>query len=531
MSIETEADPGALRIVRNTDDRPEVKITHEDSDVADEAAKHLGRDGEIYKRGGELVHVITPAPTTPGAKVMPQIRSLPLPTLRVRLAQCARFMKFVQSDRVWKRTPPPDKIVQAVFARGTWDHVRPLVGVISAPTMRADGSILQRPGYDEASGLLLIPNASYIEVPDAPSLEDARQAADAILDVVCDFPFATPHDRSAWLAAFLTLLARPAFDGPAPLFAVDANTRGSGKSRLVDAACVAAFGGPAARSTLSTQDEELRKQITSLLSEGTAAVLLDNVKTGGRVGGPALDALLTSTVWKDRLLGKSSTLTLPALATWFMTGNNVRLIGDLPRRTLRIRLESPLEDPEKREGFKHGAGDELLRYVERRRWILVTQGLTILRAHFLAKRPNAASWGSFEGWSRTIAGAIQWVGLPDPLAARATEDNSSDEDRVWLDAVLAMLGDYGRPVTARELVAELYPPGRYEGEAPPDIFPTYPAAREALEAATSAKGVPNALHVGSAFKRWQGRIVGGRSLRGELDRHAKIQRWTVVKHG
>ncbi len=528
MAFDTEPESGALRIVRNTDTRPEIRISHEDSDLTDEAAKLLANDGEIYKRGGELVHVITPAPTTPGAKTRPIIRSLPLATLRVRLAQIARWMKC-GADRTWKRVAPPDKIVNAVFSRGSWEHVRPLVGVISAPTMRRDGSILQTSGYDEATGLLLIPNARYVEVADEPTKEDARAAADAILDIVCDFPFATESDRTAWLAAFLTLLARHAYDGPSPLFAVDANTRGSGKSMLVDVACVAAYGVAAARSSLSSQDEEIRKQITSLLFEGVAAVLLDNVKTGARVGGPALDALLTSTVWKDRQLGRTATLELPALATWFLTGNNVRLMGDLPRRTLRIRLESPLEDPESRGGFRHGEGGELLAHVERARWVLVTQGLTILRAHALAGRPSSGRWGSFDGWARVIAGAIQWVGLPDPLLARATEDNSCDEERVWLDAVLGMLGDLGRPVTARELVLELYPPGRYDGEPPPDLLPSYPAAREALEAATSAKGVPNAVHVGNFLKRSQGRIVDRRALRADLDRHMKVMHWSVVR--
>ena len=60
----------------------------------------------------------------------------------------------------------------------------------------------------------------------------------------------------ACLAGVLTLVGRHAISGPCPLFAVSGNTRGSGKSRLVDCAVKLAHGTKAARSTLSGTDEE-----------------------------------------------------------------------------------------------------------------------------------------------------------------------------------------------------------------------------------------------------------------------------------
>ncbi len=86
-------------------------------------------------------------------------------------------------------------------------------------------------------------------------------------------------------------------------------------------------------------------------------------------------------------------------------------------------------------------------------------------------------------------------------------------------------------MTARELVFELYPPTRYEGEPPNDLYPTFAPAREALEAATSAKGIPNAQHVGLFLKRLQGRIVDGKAIVSELDPHLKIKRWLVRAKG
>lgn len=525
--IVTEARAGALRVVEGGEKRPEIIVTHDLSAITDQAAEHLARDGEIYQRGGELVHVVTPTAVSPGVRAVPAIRALPLPTLRVRLAEIVRWVKSDAKGN-YKRVAVPDAIVQAVHSRGQWEKVRPLVGVLTAPTMRPDGSVLQAPGYDKATGLLLWPSTRFVEVPERPSRDEAINAAGAVLDLVCDFPFASDKDRSAWLAGVLTLVGRHAIHGPCPLFAIDANTRGSGKSRLVDVAVMLAHGAKAARSSISGVDEEMRKQITSILAEGAPAALLDNVKSGGKLGGAAFDALLTSDVWKERLLGKTQNLTLPARTVWWATGNNLRFAGDLARRTLKIRLESPLEDPEDRTDFKHGAGDALLYHVDRQRRFLVAQALIVLRAHAVAGRPECGrAWGSFEGWSRVVASAIRWLDLPDPLEVRATEDETADEDRLFASALAACLVAIDRPVTARELVAELYPFGAYEGEGPPDASETYAPAREALETATNARGVPSVLHVGHVLKRLHGRVIDGRAIVSTFDRHVKIQRWTV----
>ena len=523
--IKTEARPGALRVLEGGDDRPEIVITHELSDVTDQAAAALAHDDEIYQRGGVLVHVVTPTPA-PGATSSPIIRELPIATLQVRLAQVVRWLKLGAKGN-YSRVPVPGAIVQAVHQRGQWDAVRPLVGVLTAPTLRPDGSVLQVAGYDRKTALLLWPSEYFVEVPERPTKDDARGAAEAILDLVVDFPFATEHDRIAWLAGVLTLVGRHAIAGPCPLFAVSGNTRGSGKSRLVDCAVKLAHGTKAARSSLSGTDEEQRKQITSLLAEGSPSALLDNVKTGTQLGSPAFDALLTSDVWKDRLLGKTQNLTLPARTVWWATGNNIRFAGDLPRRTLRIRIESPLEDPEDRTGFKHGEGDALLEHVSRNRKFLVAQALTILRAHALAGRPACGrAWGSFESWSAIVAAPLRWLDFPDPLEARATEDETADEERLHGAAVIAALEAIARPLTARELLHELYPFGHYEGgEGPPDPSPTYAAAREALEAACFGKGHPDPTRTGHFLKRLNGRVIEGACVYGAIDPHRKIMTW------
>lgn len=521
--VESEPLPGELRVIAGGDERDEIVITEDLADVADKAAAALAHDGAIYQRGGTLAHVVTPT-AAPGTTPAPTIRELPISILHVRLAQVVRWLKLnARGD--YKRAPVPASIVSAVHARGQWDAVRPLVGVLTAPTIRPDGTVLQQTGYDDATALLFWPSRPFVEVPDRPTREDAIGAAGALLELVDDFPFATAADRSAWLAGVLTLVGRPAIEGPCPLFAIDANTRGSGKSKLVDIASSLAHGRKAERSSLAGNDEEMRKQITSLLRDGSPAVLIDNVRPGAPIGGAAFDALLTSDTWKDRELGKTAMLTLPARAVWWVTGNNVRFAGDLTRRALKIRLESPLENPEARDVFKF---PDVVGEAMRRRFYAVSQALIILRAHAVAGRPLCGPiWGSFESWTRVVAAAIRWIGLPDPLEVRATSDEAADEDRLHAAAVMAGLEAMRAPKTARELVIELYPNDYHDGS--PDLFAEYGPMRDALEAATASKGTPSALNVGRFLKRVLGRVIDGKALACELDKHTKVQRWTVKR--
>ena len=72
-------------------------------------------------------------------------------------------------------------------------------------------------------------------LPEAPDQEMAWAAADRLFELVKQFPFAgaTPEEKAdnfaAWLAGFLAVLARPAFEGECPGVAFNADKAGTGK--------------------------------------------------------------------------------------------------------------------------------------------------------------------------------------------------------------------------------------------------------------------------------------------------------------
>jgi hypothetical protein len=505
-------------------ERAEIRVGADLERMTDEAIAALSHDSRVYQRGGSLCGVITVAdgPQLKAKDIRraigtPVIRVLAQATIRERLSACLRWIKFAAREKQWVACLPPDDVVSAVAARGEWGGVRSLISVATSPVLKPDGTVLQTPGYDADTGILYWPREAYAEVSENPTIEDARGALEAICEVVCDFPFAKPEHRSAWIAGLLTMLARPAIDGPVPLFAVDATTRGTGKSRLVDAAVWLAHGQDAARTSLPEDDDEMRKRITSIVLEGDPAVCLDNVTSA--IVFPSLDAVLTSMTWKDRFLGTNTSVTAPHRSVWWATGNNLVLGGDLSRRSLHVRLESPYENPEERTGFRH---PELIRWVRENRKRLVASCLTILRAFIVAGSPYEGKvWGSFEAWSRLIPGALVWSGFTDPLWARATttdSDSERDHLRTVMQGITLLFGTGS--ATTKAIVAQAFVQRAQDTQL--DDF------RSAVEEITKchAGKIPEHTKLGYYMRRVRGRVMGAkRIVRPETTQN--VARWMV----
>ena len=410
--------PGAQR----SDGKPERRIVlvgPDEKRVNDEALEALAGRPDLYTRGSLLVRVFRDEETEHRIRKpenAPRIVPIPNAVLRELLAESVDFRKVTAKGELVPVSPPGSS-VRALAARGHWPQLRPLEAVAQTPLLLPNGSVLQEPGYDRATGIYFLPRVEFPAVPDRPTGSEIEAALNLLREAVCDFPFAHERHVSAFLAAVLTILSRHAFSGPAPLVLVDANTRGSGKGLLVDVACRIGTGQDVARMAYSRNEDEQRKAILALALEGHRVALIDNV--AGSFGSATLDAALTATVWTDRILGASKTATVPLSIVWFATGNNLAIVGDTVRRCLYIRLESPDEHPERRQGFRH---PRLLEWVESRRAELIAAGLTLLRAYIAAGRPDQhlSSWGSFEAGPTSCAAASSGSTCPTPARPDGT---------------------------------------------------------------------------------------------------------------
>jgi hypothetical protein len=294
--LQREADrvKNEARLAKLAQTKVTINLGPDEDRVTDEAVRALARHPDIYQRAGSLVNVrrdLSPHESDAREKDGRGSRCSPLPRCATTSPRAPCGSTPARTARTWCTSLSPT--VNAVHARGEWRGIRTLHAVVETPMLRPDGTVLDTPGFDAATGLLYVPNGRFPKVPTHPTREQIDAAKALLFDVVADFPFKEQCHRSAWLSSLLTPLARFAFRGCSPINLIDGNTPGAGKGRLANTVGVVVLGRDIGVMAAGKDDEEQRKAITSKALTGARLVLIDNVD--GALGGPALDAALTTT--------------------------------------------------------------------------------------------------------------------------------------------------------------------------------------------------------------------------------------------
>jgi hypothetical protein len=417
--LDDKADAGPGSGAGKVDARPEIRLAggflHK---ITTRAERILLRQNPplLYQRGTTLVRIILLPEAGSGTTVRKRamIHEVTLPALVDRLTALICWIRIDGRSGDEYVVDCPEKVAKTLLSRsGSW-CLPPLIGVIDCPTLRSDGGILASEGYDRTSGLYLsLANQSFPRVPEAPTQDEGRAALEKLLELLKGFPFLEEVDRSVALGAILTALIRPSLR-TSPLFLFRAAKMGSGKSLLADVVSLIATGRPASVMSQGSDENEDRKRMLPILAEGDPVAVIDNIERPFESA--ALCSILTQVTWRDRILGKSQTITLPTTnTTWIATGNGVVIRGDLTTRTIVCDLDPRCERPEERIFDVN-----LHRYVPARRGELVAAGLTVLRAYHIAGRPDMelSVFGRFEEWSDWVRSSLVWLGMADPCETR-----------------------------------------------------------------------------------------------------------------
>lgn len=526
----------------DTDARPEIVMGPDIHRVLDELERHMATlDPGLYQRGRELVTVLGAdgergvADGTPVIRPLSQAAILPRITSRVAfVAVRAPTPKAVAlADARGERAaptrsiivPPTTHVVQPFLARGEWRNVRLIKGIAETPVLRPDGTVLQTPGYDAATGYLYAPNAAYLPVVDHPSQDDAKRSLAKLRTLFRDFPYAPDRDGPGSvvaIAALLTVIARPAIRGPVPVFAFEASTQGSGKTLQCDVVHLIATGRPAPVGDWPVDEEEQRKRLNSIALAAPAIALLDNIK--GMLGGGTLEGMVTSQRLSFRMLGSKDLIDLPWFGVLMVSGNNMQSTTDMLRRTILSRLEPDESDPTTREGLP-----DLPAMVEAERAEYVRAALTVLRAYCCYGRPDAgARMASFVPWASLVANAIIFAGGPNVTLAKPSVDIAASDDltagATFVRALPALMrGANADALTTKAILSAVYPaPHRDE---PPD---GHDDLREAIETMVPMRGpIPDPKQLGIRLRRHLGKWYGrGRLVNGKKSRDG-VATWTV----
>ena len=367
-----------------------------------------------------------------------------------------RAASYVSVDNEGSEIPvpaPPLNIVRDFMSLPNWDFMglsyRKLPGLLSVtevPILRSDGSILTKPGYDQASRLYYEPAAGLTmpAVPNKPNEEELHAAAAFIQEPLNDFPFDTEASKTNALALLLTPVCRPMIDGLAPLCLLDKPQPGTGASLLADVIAVIGTGRQATMMAPPRSDEECEKRIGGFLLSGQSILIIDNVE--GYLYFASLAMLLTDPTFQTRILGQTKIVHLPNRGTYIVTGNNIKLGGDMARRCYLSRMDAHEARPWMRDtgSFKY---THLIQWVKENRGQLLGAILTMARAWVEAGRPTPKGLptiGGFEEWANTIGGILVHAGFTDFLGNLDFMYQQADvETPQWEEFLAAWQEEFG----------------------------------------------------------------------------------------
>jgi hypothetical protein len=527
VEAETGSAPATPEVSPLLEERLSIQINHEpDAILAITDAIQARALPETFVRGGLLVQVVevtgggidTTAPQSAVTPISPD-------SLRRLLAQHADVYRTkITKDGNLATTPasPAVATCKAVLTATSWPGLPPLLSLIGAPALRPDGTILQTPGYDPATGLYYAPQGATIpEVPEVPDVVDIRAARNFLVNfVLADFPWASPGDRANFIALLISPILRPYIGGLIPLGAISAADRGSGKTLLAD--IIGTLYGATVRPWVPN-DDELRKAITATLMKSSAVTVFDNVGEYDAVDAPSLAKLLTSPAWDDRILGRSEEARLVNDRLWLVTGNNIRFGGDIAQRTVLVHLDPDCPRPDLRTGFLIPDLDEWLENPDNRAKLLHAL-LVLARAWIVAGAPKADhAMRSFRRWARATGGFLTFHQIPGFLTNSSELEQQDDEAAQWAHFLTAWHDRYGTAVkTSTDL--------RQSAQGGTSIFGPADDPWNGAFITRQDGTLPTATGLGKMLASRRGRYFGDLVLKGDFDKKRKIWFYRVEQH-
>lgn len=420
---------------------------------------------------------------------------------------------------------PPVSVVRHILSMNaaagngkTQRGLKPLDAVITAPTITPDNHVVYKRGYDAKTQLYLSVKES-IAPPLNPSINEVKTAHKLIMNIVDTFKLKENLDRSVLYSGLLSAVIRPAVK-TCPIYALDAPTKGSGKTYAAECIGTLALGyeppiSPVARG----DDSEIKKTLLPKLMQGERVIIFDNIL--GDFNSASLAAFVTSPTYSDRVLGSSQTLSLPNKSMVLLTGNNLALTHDMPRRCVVTRIDTGEENPLNAQHDLTALGglkpDE---FIKKNRQQIALACITVIRYYLntvtdkTKPRLTKDKVNSFEQWeilTRQPMLYLSQTGIDTTLQdiKRNIEHNMSqdkDHDQLvqLLDYLEALFGN--RPFTAKDVMNVAYD---FEGQPANGIGGEL---SELISYMTTKGRKPNSITVGIILKNHRDRLGDGKKI-------------------
>jgi hypothetical protein len=445
--------------------KPKLVVNGRDpEDIDNELLDHLAADGGFYSRGDKVVCL---GNNETGARIAVQNHE----TMAFKIPKVIKLVSQragKDEDSLPSETPvrPTKHLTGAALVGGSERFPR-LFKVVDVPFFDKDGRLIQAPGYDAKSCTYYEPFSPDLKVNPSPTRAEVDQALEFLKqELLREFAFAGETDRCHAFCALFQPFMVEVVNAKCPAYLFRANQPDSGKTFLAQCIGQIAFGRvpevSEEEASVKAKGTEMRKLLDTHLMDGAQGILIDNIESD--LNYPWLFQYLTSPVLEPRILGRSEKAKIPNRILWMITANNPALRADAVRRTVPIRFD--LGDVESYE--REFERDDLGEWIADHRKDLIEACLTIVAGWVAAGRPRSktVSLNSYNEWSSTMCGLMEYLGIPGFLATtkshRAEVDEAARLRREIVEEIVLRHG-YVRNVDTQFLfraieTAELVPP-------------------------------------------------------------------------
>jgi putative DNA primase/helicase len=488
----------------------------------------LRAETELYQRGTRLVRpVLSDVAAAKGRRTkVGQLLPVSPEFLADVLSRHTVWTRWDEEKKEEKGINPPMNIVKMLLARSGHWAFKGVSGIIMTPTLRPDGTLLNRPGFDEETGLVLMDPPVLPPMDMEPSKDQAVEALGLLKGLLVEFPLTDRVGCAVALSAQITPVVRIACP-VVPAHAVKAPTPGSGKSYLLNTVAAICTGHRCPMITVADRSET-EKRIASAVIAGQPIIALDNVDV--TLGGAFLSQVISEEVLLIRKFGVLEQFTTSNNWVVFITGNNLQLSGDVAsRRVLLAEMDAGVDRPHLRQ-FKGRPYEKVL--ANRGRY--VAAALTIVLAYRAAGMPGVLPrLAGFETWSDSVRSALVWLGEADPVESMNKVRDEDPELRTIRQVFKGMELQFGlgqeNAKFSHEIIEAAKGMSSYYGErltgAPLNVL------REGLDGVAGPTRTINPVILGVWLGTKVNRVVDGLCLRQWADNHSGTLRWWVERKG
>ena len=259
------------------------------------------------------------------------------------------------------------------------------------------------------------------------------------------------------------------------------------------------------------------------MDESGTVVTFDNVGKGETVDQPTLAALLTASAWSDRVLQTSNTVRVPNDKVWLVTGNSLSVGGDLASRTVLVKLDARMPNPDRRptSSFVIGDLEEWLHKTSANPGKILHSLLMLMRGWIVAGANRIETpMRTFTPWASATAGFLDWLREPGFMTNRDALQEVDEEEAqygAFYQRWYELFGD--RRLTAKEL---------HDSAQPGEWAQDRRDWRGTFLVRKRDGSIPSAVGLGKMLASERGRFRGGYRLNDFFDTVTKVWSYSVT---